>query len=260
MFADMVNATDKYEGAIAMQPEAACANPVVDTNSNLGHEGDRDLDPEEEQKFADMVNATDKFEGAIVMQPEAACAHSVVGTIDECDATPPRRRGLRKAIKKTPASPSVTKKGNRRPVGQRWYYEVVQPVLVAANPTAISTTDNQIKCSEFFEDETGKGLAHPEEKKNTEKSDLVPYDDALTKLGKVEAVSLAEIESTGNDEWTAWCLQGVLFYDEDLEWCRILGWGVECGILILHYAPISANGSIQCEHHASLADVLSLIK
>jgi hypothetical protein len=48
VFADMVNATDKYEAAVALQPGAAYANPVAETNPDLGREKEPDLDPEAE--------------------------------------------------------------------------------------------------------------------------------------------------------------------------------------------------------------------
>ncbi len=54
-------------------------------------------------------------------------------------------------------------------------------------------------------------------------------------VGPVVSVALQDIQNAGNDEWAAWYLQGILFYEDELEWCRITGWGVECGIIIVHY-------------------------
>jgi hypothetical protein len=196
-------------------PPSVVRVPFQTTPSGLSHEKEPDLSPEEELMFENMANATDKYEGAIAVQPEAAHENTVLDPTEECDVSPQRRRGLRKS-KKTSTSLPAPKKSKKRPVGQRWYYEAAQPPLVAANTTAITTTDDRIKCSEFFHDETGKVSKHPDNKNNIEGSE-VDYDDALTKLGKVEPVSLSDIESSGNDEWTAWCLQGVLFYDDDLD-------------------------------------------
>ena len=61
-------------------------------------------------------------------------------------------------------------------------------------------------------------------------------------------INLDEIEKVGNVEWTAWSLQGALFHDPELEWCRVVGWGMECGIIIIHYSPIDKVGSIGEEH------------
>ena len=52
----------------------------------------------------------------------------------------------------------------------------------------------------------------------------------------------------------------ILFYDSELDWCRINGWGVECGSTIVYYAPVMTLESMKDEHHASLAEVLSWIK
>ena len=239
-------------------PPSVVRVPFQTTPLDLSHEKEPDLSPAEELMFENMVNATDKYEGAIAVQPEAAFANTDLETTEDSNVSPRRRGGLRKD-KKTSMSFPAPKKSERRPVGERWYYETVQPTLVAACPTTITATDTQIECSTILHDETGKDSKHSVKKNNSEASDVV-CNDTFTQLGKVEPVSLLDIESSGNDEWTAWCLQGVLFYDAELDWCRILGWGVECGIIILNYAPISASEPLQCEHHASLADVLSLIK
>ena len=58
---------------------------------------------------------------------------------------------------------------------------------------------------------------------------------------------------------TAWFLQGVLFYDDDLDWCRITGWGAECGIIVLHYASVSAVDQSQEEHHVSVSEMVSMM-
>ena len=60
-------------------------------------------------------------------------------------------------------------------------------------------------------------------------------------------------------------MQGIVFYDEDLTWCRISGWGIESGIPIVFYLPMDADGSnadgLQVmEEYASLAEVLGQIK
>ncbi len=86
-------------------------------------------------------------------------------------------------------------------------------------------------------------------------------DAPPTEVGPVVPICLDEIEKVGNVEWTAWSLQGALFHDSELEWCIIVGWGMECGIIIMHYySPIDAVGSIGEEHHDSLDTILAVIK
>jgi hypothetical protein len=62
-----------------------------------------------------------------------------------------------------------------------------------------------------------------------------------------------------NEEGASY-LHGTIFYDDDLEWCKITGWGVECGTTLVYYSPVSAKDPTTDEHHSSLADVLSWIR
>ncbi len=55
-------------------------------------------------------------------------------------------------------------------------------------------------------------------------------------------------------------LHGTLFYDDELEWCRVTGWEVECGTTLVYYSPIHLNDQTLAEHHASLREVLTWIK
>jgi hypothetical protein len=50
---------------------------------------------------------------------------------------------------------------------------------------------------------------------------------------------------------------GIIFYDEELEWCRTIGWGVECGITIVHYTSVTDLSHE--EHHSSLTEMLAMM-
>ena len=75
-------------------------------------------------------------------------------------------------------------------------------------------------------------------------------------IGDVLAMSISEIEGVSVDENGAAYLQGVLFYDAELQWCRINGWGVECGIPIVHYSPVGSDEPGTDEQHVSVFDIL----
>ncbi len=82
-------------------------------------------------------------------------------------------------------------------------------------------------------------------------------DELPPQLGPVVTVSLKDIQDAGDGEWAAWYLQGIIFYDGELAWCRITGWGVECGIVIVHYSSVMDPSHE--EHHSSLADMLTMM-
>jgi hypothetical protein len=57
-------------------------------------------------------------------------------------------------------------------------------------------------------------------------------------------------------------LQGILFHDDDLDWCRISGWGVENGIILIFYSPLSMTNDdpTQNEEYVSLMEFLHWIQ
>ena len=57
-------------------------------------------------------------------------------------------------------------------------------------------------------------------------------------LGPLNEILLEHLDGISNDEDGACFLQGTLFLDEDLGWCMISGWGVECGSPIVFYLPV----------------------
>jgi hypothetical protein len=68
MITDLCNATDKWEAALAMQPEAAYPRPSLPP---VTHFDDEDSE-EEDVMITDLCNATDKWEAALATQPGAA--------------------------------------------------------------------------------------------------------------------------------------------------------------------------------------------
>jgi hypothetical protein len=79
-------------------------------------------------------------------------------------------------------------------------------------------------------------------------------------VGIVEVISDEGLASIPTNENGACMLQGTLFFDNDLQWCRINGWGVENGIPIVFYSVISTEGTHHEEDYASLAQMLALIR
>ena len=80
-------------------------------------------------------------------------------------------------------------------------------------------------------------------------------------LGTLDYVPSEHLDEIANDENGACFLQGTLFSDDELGWCMVSGWGVECGIPIVFYSSVlEMDMPNVVEHHASLEDVLTLIK
>jgi hypothetical protein len=73
--------------------------------------------------------------------------------------------------------------------------------------------------------------------------------------------SLPEYLVTAEDnEESAWDIQGLVFHDDALGWCKITGWGADHGTNIVFYTPVDSMDPVSDEQHASLAEVLSVIK
>jgi hypothetical protein len=63
-----------------------------------------------------------------------------------------------------------------------------------------------------------------------------------------------------DNEESAWDIQGLVFYDDVLGWSKITGWGSDHGTNIVFYTPVDSVDPVSDEQHASLAEVLSVIK
>jgi hypothetical protein len=87
-----------------------------------------------------------------------------------------------------------------------------------------------------------------------------PAYDLPEDLGMVQEIPLATLETIMDDESGACYLNGVLFKDMSLGWCRITGWGMECGIIVMFYLPLSGEDASQDEEVISLAELLCWIK
>jgi hypothetical protein len=153
--------------------------------------------------------------------------------------------GIQQISKDIPKPPkSEKKKTVRRPVSQRWFYEPVVP----------ATTNTSL-------DETAK------ERKEKEIISLDPNmeDDAFSpsppkRLGTLKEIGQEDWDKIKDDESGACYLHGTVFLDDELGWCKINGWGVDYGITIVYYTPVSDSQETDEEHHASLASVLSSIE
>jgi hypothetical protein len=115
------------------------------------------------------------------------------------------------------------KKSTRKPVNQRWYYEPV---------------------------------------KEKEQNEVTGLESTVEpdQLGTLQEIAQQDIDEMKNDERGACYLHGTVFLDDELGWCRISGWGVDCGLPIVYYSPVGDSNSREDEHHASLTSVLSWIK
>ncbi len=150
----------------------------------------------------------------------------------------PRRSGRKKDELSIAPTVGVS---SRRPVKERWYYEAVVPAQMS----------NVMKSSEHIKiSESSDNLQH----------DVIVLNDKLKHFGPIKLLSEEDIEEIEDNETGACYLHGTLFYDDELDWCRVTGWGAECGTMLVYYAPVTAIDPTLDEHHASLRDVLIWIK
>jgi len=138
--------------------------------------------------------------------------------------------------------------GKRRLVKDRWYYEPVeepQPnttILTMATKVEPGVTTSLIDAS--LEDGIADTML------------CCPPPD----LGALDLVPKEDIDGVTHDENGARALQGVVFYDCELEWCRITGWGVECGVVILLYVPVNSLDISLEEQFAPIDELISIIQ
>jgi hypothetical protein len=79
-------------------------------------------------------------------------------------------------------------------------------------------------------------------------------------LGDSDVLSMREVEKLTSDENGAHRIQGIVFYDIELGWCRVTGWGVECEIVIAFYVSMDASDITLDEHFVPMDELISLIK
>jgi hypothetical protein len=168
---------------------------------------------------------------------------------DAADSTPTTQRPQRNvqgdALIRNDEKSIPAQGKERRPVNQRWYYE---PVLTAdafdfqAEELPVEA-DSQMDLGKLVENEIDEPTFRPP-----------------GILGEVSLVTQDQLEAVPDDENGARYLQGLLFNDSELDWCRISGWGVENGVIMVHYSPIASDDPVEEEQHSSLAELLSWIK
>jgi hypothetical protein len=154
------------------------------------------------------------------------------------DGTTRRSRRERQGAKKDFAEKGKLSQ-SRRPVGDRWYYEP-SPVL-SVQPTDSKTEE----ISQSMVRDVDSGEHHPA---------MRP-----THLGTLCDITDEQLQEVTDDELGACYLQGTMFFDDELEWCLITGWGVKCGSTIVFYAPLTESHTNRVEQHASLSHVISMI-
>jgi hypothetical protein len=176
--------------------------------------------------FEDLAKATDKYEAAIAIQPEAA--FPIDEQVDENKRVPRQRKIVAD-------KPTGGETKGRRPVKERWFYE---PVLPSETPTLACITTSE-----------SPGVLVTG----------VPSDPLLPDFGPIEDLPKF-LEFADDCEGTAWELQGLVFKDNTLGWCKVTGWGVDLGVNMIYYAPVGQESSSNHEHHVSMAEILSIIR
>jgi hypothetical protein len=171
---------------------------------------------------------------------------------DNITETRPKRSKPPPLAKTTMDSTEPTR-ALRRPVKQRWYYETV--------PTpALATHLDKYEAAITMQPEAAR---YPSEYETGVKDLVTPDRSACglpESLGVLEHVKDEYFESLPMNEIGAQMLQGILFYEHDLLWCRITGWGVENSIPMVFYSPILADDIVQDEEYASLGEMIALLR
>ena len=173
------------------------------------------------------------------------CGNELSHAKEQIDDGPVKGRVQRASRKES----VITKPVQRRPVKDRWYLQPVEDSEERAclSKSTIPTDRNgEADDVKIMDDErtaamlpNSKVLLSPE----------IPSE--LAELGELEVVSKTVIDSIKSDETGACALQGLLFHDDEFNWCRITGWGIESGTIMVWYSPVSSQ-------HTSMEDFISL--
>ena len=81
--------------------------------------------------------------------------------------------------------------------------------------------------------------------------------EKLHTLGPLLEIGAEIIEEIEDAESGAYYLQGTIFYDNELHWCRITGWGVDNGITLVYYVPVTSIDLVKDEEHTTLTEILN---
>ncbi len=78
-----------------------------------------------------------------------------------------------------------------------------------------------------------EGKESPSIYNRLEDEDYWPVELMELGLGELTIFSRKDMDEIPVNDYGASLIQGLLFHDLELSWCRITGWGFECGIPIV---------------------------
>jgi hypothetical protein len=192
------------------------------------------------------------------------------------EKTPRLRRPKPHPLQQATMNSTEPNKALRRPVKQRWYYEAVPtPALVSHLEDAAMTLETK-EPDEMLEnllqatDKYEAAIALQPEAARYSSGDEICVNDLVLldrsacglpeSLGVMELITDEYLAYLPMDEIGAQMLQGTLFYEHDLLWCRITGWEVENSIPMVFYSPILADDIVHEEEYASLGEIIALLR
>jgi hypothetical protein len=151
----------------------------------------------------------------------------------------------------------TNKSVTRRPVRDRWYYERVED------------SGERAYLSKFTIPTEGKENTDIDKPMGDEIRTMLISDHiamlspvippALGEFGELDIISKTVVDQITTDETGACSLLGLIFHDDELDWCRITGWGIESGTIIVFYSPVSAQDAA-IEEFTSIDEMLLSIK
>jgi hypothetical protein len=151
----------------------------------------------------------------------------------------------------------------RRPVKDRWYYESVEESGGAylSKSTIPNAEKKEFNVENLGDDEMRAALNSGSGSTAINTATMLSPGPPLVlgELGELDVISKAAVDLITSDETGACALQGIIFHDSVLSWCRVTGWGIESGTIIIFYLPVDAQDVVM-EEFTSIDDMLLLIK
>jgi hypothetical protein len=138
----------------------------------------------------------------------------------------------------------------RRPVKDRWFYETIPMQMGKVTESNLDTVNSLTMSGEESSDIVGSD-------ETTGSASAMSIEDKPHTLGPLLEIGAEVIEEIEDAESGAYYLQGTIFYDNELHWCRITGWGTDNGITLVYYVPVTSVDLVKDEEHTTLTEILS---
>ena len=152
----------------------------------------------------------------------------------------------------------------RRPVKDRWYLAPVEDTSSALLTIAVDVQKKDscdlLNLDNNMDAGMGRDAVTDVEIQDSLDDCQISNVQPPSGVGELDMISKKEVNEFASDEIGAIRIQGVVFYDTEFGWCRVTGWGVECGVIIAFYVSLDASDIDIEEQYVPLDELIAAIR